>query len=345
MELKERVLAAFQLKEPDFVPIGEMTIDREVIAGFQKEYSDVVDLAFGEGIGLVGTMANFRTVKSFADGNFIDEWGCMYGPSREAIAHPLKGPISTEEDLDTHRFPDPEAPHRLRNLAQLVEKAKGKVAVNFHSRVAFMWSVFLMGMDNLLVAMALNPAFAHKLFGEVADLNIRVIQRAVEAGADTVSLGDDYCSNQGPLMSPSMFREFLLPHFKRAVDTIHEGGALCIKHCDGNLWPILDDMVDAGIDCINPLEPVAGMDIAEVKKRYGSRICIMGNIDCGELLTNGTEEEVEQAVAECIRKGAQGGGLIVSSSNSIHSGVRPENYRAMIHAVYRHGKYPIARQV
>ena len=245
----------------------------------------------------------------------------------------------TQTDLDNYEFPDPDAPHRLGGLEHLVEKAEGKLAVNFHCRVAFMWSVFLMGMDKLMVAMALEPGFVHELFSRMADVNIVVIRRAVKTGADTISLGDDYCANKGPLMSPEMFKEFILPHLKRAVTAVHEEGAKCIKHCDGNIWPLLDMMIEADIDCINPLEPVANMDIADVKEKYGDRICIMGNIDCAEMLCLGTEIEVEHAVKECISRGAQGGGLIISSSNSIHSGVKPENYAAMIGAVHEFGRY------
>ena len=142
-------------------------------------------------------------------------------------------------------------------------------------------------------------------------------------------------------MSPPMFRELLLPHLKRAVDVIHEEGAKCIKHCDGNLWPILDDMVGTGIDCINPLEPVAGMDMAEVKAKYGDRVAIMGNIDCGALLSHGSEREAEEAVITCIQQGGPGGGLIISSSNSIHSGVSPANYAVMLNTIRSHGAYPI----
>ena len=202
-----------------------------------------------------------------------------------------------------------------------------------------MWSVFLMGMDNLLMAMALEPDFVHQLFTRMADVNIEVIRRAVRAGADTVSLGDDYCANKGPLMSPQMFREFILPQLQRAVDAVHQEGAKCIKHCDGDTRPILEMMIETGIDGINPLEPVANMDVAEVKKQYGHRVCIMGNIDCADLLCHADPAQVEQAVKECIRKGAAGGGLIVSSSNSIHSGVKPQNYAALIQAVKKWGRY------
>ena len=339
MNSYERVMAALNLKQPDRVPVGELVIDKKVIDGFGKDYEDVIDFAFGEGLDLSGTVANFATVETLADGSYLDEWGCTYRPSNDCMGHPIKGPIATPQDLEKYQFPDPYARHRLGGLEKLVEKADGKLAVNFHCRVAFMWSVFLMGMDNLLMAMALQPDFVHKLFAKMADVNIEVIRRAIRAGANTISLGDDYCANRGPLMSPAMFREFIFPQLKRAVDTIHQEGAKCIKHCDGDIRPILDIMIEAGIDCINPLEPVANMDVAKIKAQYGDRICIMGNIDCAELLCNCSTAQVEQAVRECIEKGAGGGGLIVSSSNSIHSGVKPENYSAMIQAVKRWGKY------
>ena len=143
------------------------------------------------------------------------------------------------------------------------------------------------------------------------------------------------------MMSPTHFEEFVLPRMKKAVDAIHEEGALCIKHTDGNLWPILDMLVDSGIDAINPLEPVAGMDIGEVKAAYGDRVCLMGNIDCGELLSHGTVTQVEEAVRECIAAAAPGGGFILSSSNSIHSSVDPDNYLAMVQAGKKFGAYPL----
>ena len=341
MQPRDRIITALELRQPDRVPIGEFLIDPKVLAGFDKGYNDVVDCALGEDIDLVGAIANFPPIKHLPDGTYLDEWGCTYKPSGQYVDHPTAGPIASSADLDNYQPPDPNAPHRLGDLEKLVQKANGKLAINFHCRVAFMWSVFLMGMDNLLMAMATEPDFVHALFTKVADANIAVMRRGIRAGADTISLGDDYCANKGPLMSPAMFREFILPQLTRAVDAIHDEGAKCIKHCDGNTWPILDMMIDAGVDCINPLEPVANMDVAEVKQKYGDRVCIMGNIDCAELLCNGTEEQVIAAVKKCIQDGAPNGGLIISSSNSIHAGVNPKNYAAMIKATHDFGSYPL----
>jgi uroporphyrinogen decarboxylase len=104
-------------------------------------------------------------------------------------------------------------------------------------------------------------------------------------------------------------------------------------------------IVDTGVDALNPIEPVAGMDIAEVKAQFGDRICLVGNIDCGELLSHGSVEQVELAVRKCIADAAPGGGFILSSSNSIHSSVNPKNFLAMIQTGRQYGTYPVAKDV
>jgi uroporphyrinogen decarboxylase len=103
-----------------------------------------------------------------------------------------------------------------------------------------------------------------------------------------------------------------------------------IKHTDGNLWSILDMIIDSGIDCLDPIDPQAGMDLAEVKAKYGARVALKGNVDCAELMSFGTPEEVIESTKEVLRIGMPGGGFILSSSNSIHSTVKPENYAAML---------------
>jgi uroporphyrinogen decarboxylase len=103
----------------------------------------------------------------------------------------------------------------------------------------------------------------------------------------------------------------------------------------------MDPLVDSDIDGLDPLEPVAGMDIGRVKREYGRRICLVGNVDCSYLLSFGTPDQVVEAVKETIAKGSPGGGHILASSNSIHPGVNPQNYLAMIKAARKYGRYPI----
>jgi uroporphyrinogen decarboxylase len=107
------------------------------------------------------------------------------------------------------------------------------------------------------------------------------------------------------------------------------------------LWPIIDSIVDAGIDCLDPIDPIAGMDLAEVKAKYGTRIALKGNVDCSHLMTLGTPAQVAEATRRALRQGAPGGGFILSSSNSIHSSVKPENYLAMLSTLKENGSYPL----
>jgi len=100
-------------------------------------------------------------------------------------------------------------------------------------------------------------------------------------------------------------------------------------------------IVDTGIDALNPMEPIAGMDIGRVKQKYAKRLCLIGNIDCAYILSEASTEEVEAAVKECILKASPAGGHIISSSNAIHSSVKPQNYRTMVEATKKFGRYPI----
>jgi len=140
-------------------------------------------------------------------------------------------------------------------------------------------------------------------------------------------------------MSPKHFRELFFPGFKGVVQGFKQLGLYVIKHTDGNLWPILDMIVEAGIDCLDPIDPAGGMDLAEVKAVYGDRIAVKGNVDCAHLMTFGTPEEVVAATKIALQKGMPGGGFILSSSNSIHSSVKPENYAAMVKTLKKYGSY------
>jgi len=175
----------------------------------------------------------------------------------------------------------------------------------------------------------------------VSEYKCRVMERAIKLGVDAVVCGDGYVNDGGPLTSPRLFDEFILPYIKRAMSAVHSLGGFYIKHTDGNLGFILERLVVSGIDALHPIESAAGMDIAKLKRMYGGRICLIGNVDCRWLLTEGTIEEVVEVVKETMAKAAPNGGYILSSSNSIHPGVKPENFVAMVDAAKRYGRYPI----
>jgi uroporphyrinogen decarboxylase len=186
-----------------------------------------------------------------------------------------------------------------------------------------------------------NPTLVHELIEVTLNHDIRAMQRVIQAGVDVIIFGDDYADKNATLMSPRHFKEFILPGLKRCVDAAHAAGAYVIKHTDGNIMPIIDMIIDTGIDGLNPIEPAAGMDIGLLKQRYGHRVALIGNIDCGHLLCQAPEDEVRTVTRETIRVAAPGGGYCLSSSNSIHSSVKPENFMAMIETWRECRDYPI----
>ena len=337
----ERFMTALERKQPDRVPIVEWSISPKVYRAIRPQAREQHDFEEAMDFEGISTVYQFDKVREFSDGSYMDEWGVIFKPSPETIDHPLRGPIQSKDDLKEYTPPDPDAPQRLGRLPELVARFKGKRAIIFRHRAAFMWSVFLRGFENILMDFLLDPEFAHELLDKVLAMSLRVARNAIRAGADAIVIADDYAGNDRPFFSPAIAREFVIPRLKRMVDAIHEEGGRVIKHSDGNLMPILDQIVATGVGALNPIEAMAGMDIGELKRKYGNRIALIGNIDCGQLLSHGTVEEVEAAVKDCIAHAAPGGGFILSSSNAIHSSVNPENYRAMIAAARLYGQYPL----
>ena len=197
-------------------------------------------------------------------------------------------------------------------------------------------------LEIFLMAMATEPDFIHRYMEITTEGALSFVRAQLEAGVDGILGGNDWCSKTGPMFSPRHFRRFFVPHLRRIVEMCHDYGVPYIKHLDGDTTRLLDSLVDeVGIDAHHPIEPVGNMDIVELKKQYGDRITLMGNLDCGDLLTNGTPEQIEAEARRIICHVSPGGGHIFGSSNSIHDAVPVENMYALLDAAHRYGQYPI----
>ena len=152
---------------------------------------------------------------------------------------------------------------------------------------------------------------------------------------------DDYSSNQGLMMGPARFDKFILPGVVRQVEAAHARGGYFIKHTDGNVWSILDPLVEAGIDGWHGIQPSIGMDPRVLKERFRGRLCLFGGVNC-EMLVAGTPEDAREEVRYAIHQAAPGGGLVVACGNVLQPGTRLENYLAARQAVRDFGAYPIA---
>jgi uroporphyrinogen decarboxylase len=158
-------------------------------------------------------------------------------------------------------------------------------------------------------------------------------------GVDGFVFWSDYCFNSGPFLSPALFSEFIAPYLARLIQGHRDMGYYTIKHTDGNVMPILDQLIQANPHALHSLDPQGGVDIAEVKRLAGDKVCLIGNVNCG-LLDTGTDEQVIESARYALRHGMPGGGYIFSSSNCIYTGMRLSRYELMLDVWRREGNYP-----
>ena len=157
-------------------------------------------------------------------------------------------------------------------------------------------------------------------------------------GLDGIALCADYCFNTGPFLSPGQFSDFVTPYLARLIQGYRDLGFYTIKHTDGNIMPIIDQLVESNPHALHSLDPQANVDIAEVKRMYGDRICLIGNVNCG-LLDTGTEQQAADSARYALKHGMPGGGYVFSTSNCIYTGMRLSRYELMLDVWRREGNY------
>ncbi len=155
---------------------------------------------------------------------------------------------------------------------------------------------------------------------------------------DGFALCSDYCFNVGPFLSPNQFSEFVTPFLARLIKGYRDMGYYTIKHTDGNIMPILDQLVEANPHALHSLDPQAGVDIAEVKRLYGDRVCLIGNVNCG-LLETGTDEQVKESARYALKHGMPGYGYIFSTSNCVYTGMPLSRYDLILSVLETEGIY------
>jgi len=160
----------------------------------------------------------------------------------------------------------------------------------------------------------------------------------IEAGAECLTMCTDYCFNAGPFLSPKMFAEFVTPYLHRIIEAFRSYGAYVIKHTDGDIMPILGQLVACRPHALHSLDPQAGVDIAEVKRLVGDRICLAGGVNCG-LIQTGTEEQVRQDAIYALTHGKPRGGYIFCTSNVVFKGMPLERYLMILGLRREYGRY------
>jgi hypothetical protein len=370
-EKVSRVLAALNHEEADRVPVGEFFWTNFVRrCKSEMDVGDVFDpyrywdldiIVIGPnmdphitGIEVLEDTPERKVVKT------------GYGATVERLStHPMPHFLAfdteTFEQMEALEFDDPKDPRRY---CEAIDDQLNSVAdelnlglPSFVDRVnayADDFCVFgtvcevqeqlwrIIGPENVYYKLAEDPDRLEEFARRLGDFLIGIVDGQVEAAASKLTgiyVWGDVASTRGMLISPDLWRRLHKPQLKRICDRIHEAGLKVIYHGCGNALPLYEDLIECGIDAYNPLEAKAGLDVVELKKRFGGRLAFNGNINVQVLATN----DRDKVRAEVLRKlaAATSGGYIFQSDHSIPDSVDPRTYDYMMKLLREHGKYPI----
>jgi len=326
---KQRILTALRRGVPDGVPTFEWFIDARVGRAL-VDSDDPVDIVERLDLDAVNVRPDYAA-KQLDDRTLADEWGIQRRLTGDVLPALLASPIADITRHHDYQFPDPAAPQRLATLEKALTRFGDHRAVVLNLRDGFSDLRDLLGYEQALMAMLTEPEAFDELLARSVEYNLAVADVARRRfGVEIVATTDDVANATGLLMRPATYFARIAPAFRRVIQGYKALGYLVIKHCDGKIDAVVDYWIDSGIDCLDPIDPAGGYTLGAMKARYGDRLCLKGNVDCTGALCSGTPDDVAAEVRQCLNAAAPGGGLILSSSNTIHRGVRPENYRAML---------------
>lgn len=342
MRSKERVLIALDHGIPDRVPIYDMGIDSPIVLKLMNvefySWELAIECHKKFGFDMITAWPETFPLKGFTDERgrrgFIDEWGRKRVFTEDGTKWYAGGVIESEEMFNSWSWPDPYLPERYVDVEKTLKLASELAVIGFVGG-PFERAALGRGHHLLLVDFFKNPSFVRKHMLKVMEYWVEVGKIEIDMGVDAVIIADDYAYKSGPFFSPKIFEKHILPLLKKEIHVFKRKGVKVIHHSDGHIVPLIPYLIGAGIDGLHSLEPSAGVNIGQVKKTYGDRLVLVGNIDCGSLLSFGKPEEVKKVVRETIAEAAPGGGYILSSSNSLHRGVKLENVFAMIEEAKR----------
>jgi uroporphyrinogen decarboxylase len=286
---------------------------------------------------------------------FIDDWGGGQVEVRPGVWYPGLHPMADAaawKDIEDFPWADPDDPTRYETVRAEAERlaAQGKYAI-----MGVPWLLFpferaheLQGLDTFLANMLAEPDFARALLERIGAICCRIMGHFLdEAGGllDIVKIGDDLGTQENLLISPATYRDLLKPVHAKLIALIKSRtDAKVFFHSDGDVFDLIDDLIEIGVDILNPIQTSAGRmaDLASLKKRFGKRISFCGAIDTQRVLPCGTSAEVRAEVARAIRLLAPGGGYMAAAVHTIMDEVPPENVIAMAEAVRACGRYPLS---
>ncbi len=298
MNARERVLKAFKKMDgiPDRVPV-QFDLCKQHLEYFGKKlnipvsytnnlFEDVtyrvsgneIRLAMGSDVVVTGAGVcdDFKT-EVLPDGTWFNEYGMKMKQGSiyvEIVEFPM-GNVQTVEEVEAYKFPDPYANGRYRDAEELIKKYKNDYVIIGDIEVTiFSLAQQLLGMEKLMIAMAMGEDYVNALFEKCADFQTKVGIELIKRGVDAIWVGDDFGSQSSLLFSPALFREVVKPHYVKMVKAFKEVNPdiIPILHCDGAVKALLDDIKEIGFDVFNPVQPgVPGHTPKEMKEEFGRK--------------------------------------------------------------------------
>ena len=377
---RERVLCALNHEEPDRVPIffgassstsmlapayenlkaylGIARPPRLLSKTFQyAQLDEEVMVLCGSDARLISPWpAPSSLRKELSATMLIDDWGATWERKPGVLYYEcMDVPLREADIADLERYPWPDLAHPARFLG-LAEEARALRENTPYAVVAlgyltvFEQMQFLRGFDRWLSDLAANPEFAHALLRKVTDVMVAGLARYLdEVGTyiDLITFADDLGTQRAPLISPRMYRQMIKPYQAEIIAAIKaRSKAKVFFHSCGNVYPLIGDLIDIGVDILNPIQVSAGEmgDTARLKREFGASLTFCGAIDTHEVLPHGSTAEVRAEVRRRIDDLAPGGGYILAAVHCIQPDVPPENVLAMFDEAQKAGRYPLSRQ-
>ena len=348
MKPRERVLTALRRQVPDKVP-RVMGFTPPVLDEFRRRTGATEPAEYFDfEVRSVGLVPNDQQVDfspyigSLPPGSWVNEWGIGHVPGSlyhfHDYVHPLQN-VSTVEELEAYPFPDMTAEERYADIdGKVAEWHRRGYAVSagipHPSGTLFECAWLLRGMENLLSDFLIDPDLAAALLDHLTGSGIECATRLALAGIDILHTGDDVGMQRGMMMSPELWRQWLKPRLREIISAAKKVNAdlLAFYHSDGNIEPIIPELIEIGIDILNPVQPEC-MDPAQLKREYGDRLAFWGTIGTQTTMPFGTPEEVKATIKERIETVGQGGGLLLAPTHVIEPDVPWENVIAFFEAI------------
>lgn len=316
----------------------------------EKDYEKVVFGRFGVDLRGAWPAWTGPEGQKFADGSWLNSWGVhmrrqSYGDGRgtydEAIAYPLANATSVA-DVERHAWPKPEW-HDFSSVATALRQQPEAPFIIGYAAIGW-WSWEMRGMEQFLQDLLVEPEVAAAIVDHVADYAYDYFRALIDANREhiarnfvAIQLADDWATQNGLLISPTLYRRFFKKHYQRIIDYAHAAGLRVEFHCCGAVRELIPELIDTGIDILNPIQTSAtGMDPQELKRLYGRQIAFSGGIDVQSVLPVRDPQGVKAEVHHLLDTMGADGGYILGPSHAIQVDTPPANIVAMYEAVQEH---------